>query len=85
MQKTSLISNLKKLPGVFWGLVILFIALSVFTNSFFDLDNLLNVLNQAAILLVVAVGVTMTILEGGIDLSTGGTMWLSRVAAALRL
>lgn len=85
MQKTSLISNLKKLPGVFWGLVILFIALSVFTNSFFDLDNLLNVLNQAAILLVVAVGVTMTILEGGIDLSTGGTMCLSGMAAAMVL
>lgn len=85
MQKTALLNNLKKLPGVFWGLVILFIALSVFTGSFLSVSNLLNVLNQAAILLVVAIGVTMTILEGGIDLSVGGTMCLSGMAAAMVL
>lgn len=78
-------ARLKKLPGVFWGLILLFVALSVFTDGFLKAKNLLNVLDQGSILVIVALGVTLTILMGGIDLSVGGIMCLSGMAAGMVL
>lgn len=85
MQKSPRISALKKLPGVFWGLIILFVVLSIFTDGFLSPKNILNVLDQGSILTIVALGVTLTILMGGIDLSVGGTMCLSGMVAAMLL
>jgi len=44
--------------------------------------NLLNVMNQIAVIAIVAVGMTMVIITGGIDLSVGSLVAFSAVAAA---
>jgi ribose transport system permease protein len=45
--------------------------------------NLLNITNQVAIIAIVAIGMTMVILTGGIDLSVGSQVALSAVLATL--
>lgn len=45
--------------------------------------NLRNVADQASVIAIIAVGMTMVIISGGIDLSVGSLMALSSVAAAI--
>ena len=45
--------------------------------------NLVNITNQIAIIAIVAIGMTMVILTGGIDLSVGSVIALSAVLATL--
>jgi len=45
-------------------------------------DNLLNIANQIAVIAILAVGMTMVIITGGIDLSVGSLIALSAVTAA---
>ena len=42
-------------------------------------DNLRNVANQIAVIAIVAVGMTLVIITGGIDLSVGSLIALSAV------
>jgi ribose transport system permease protein len=51
--------------------------------SFLTAANLLNIANQTAVRAVIAIGMTMVILTGGIDLSVGSLIGLSSVCAAL--
>jgi ribose transport system permease protein len=51
--------------------------------NFLTTTNLLNVANQTAVRAVIAIGMTMVILTGGIDLSVGSLIALSSVCAAL--
>ncbi len=51
--------------------------------SFLTSANLLNIANQTAVRAVIAIGMTMVILTGGIDLSVGSLIGLSSVCAAL--
>ncbi len=50
--------------------------------SFLKVDNLLNIANQIAVIAIVAIGMTMVIITGGIDLSVGSLIALSAVLAA---
>jgi ribose transport system permease protein len=50
--------------------------------TFLKTDNLLNVANQIVVIAVMAVGMTMVIITGGIDLSVGSLVALSAVVAA---
>ena len=47
--------------------------------AFLKPDNLLNVANQIAVIAIIAVGMTMVIITGGIDLSVGSLIALSAV------
>ncbi|MCA9082855.1 MAG: hypothetical protein KDA81_02310 [Planctomycetaceae bacterium] len=51
--------------------------------TFARLDNLLSVANQTAIYAIIAIGMTMVIITGGIDLSVGSLVALASVAAAI--
>jgi ribose transport system permease protein len=51
-------------------LAALFITLSVASDSFLSVSNILNILNQQAPLAIVAVAGTLVIISGGFDLST---------------
>ena len=51
--------------------------LAVATHSFLSLRNILNVMDQITVLGVMAVGMTLVILIGGIDLSVGSVLALS--------
>ncbi|HEV3341734.1 MAG TPA: ABC transporter permease [Pirellulales bacterium] len=50
--------------------------------NFLKADNLLNIANQIAVIAIVAIGMTMVIITGGIDLSAGSLIALSAVLAA---
>jgi ribose transport system permease protein len=50
--------------------------------SFLKSDNLLNIANQIAVIAIVAIGMTIVIITGGIDLSVGSLIALAAVLAA---
>lgn len=52
-------------------------------EAFLTVNNILNVLTDATILLVMAVGATYVIITSGIDLSVGGILVFSSVTSAM--
>jgi ribose transport system permease protein len=69
--------------GTFIGLLLLTVVLWISTPHFLTTANLLNVVEQSAIIGVVAVGMTFVILTGGIDLSVGSIVALAGVLFGL--
>ena len=69
------------------SIAIFFVACLVFfsatTDTFLTLGNILNVVRQAAPILVVAVAMTLVIITGGIDLSVGSQVALVNAVAAI--
>ena len=51
--------------------------------NFLKYDNLRNIANQIAVIAIVAIGMTLVIITGGIDLSVGSLIALSAVLAAM--
>ena len=64
------------------GLVVVCAVMTATSDSFLTGSNLVNVLRQVSINAVIAVGMTVVILTGGIDLSVGAVMALSGTLAA---
>ncbi|BBP77232.1 ABC transporter permease [Pseudomonas gingeri NCPPB 3146 = LMG 5327] len=60
--------------GPLLGLLLLCVVLTVFTDNFLSVSNLLNVLDQVTVLGIMALGMTLVILIGGIDLSVGAVL-----------
>ncbi len=54
---------------------------SYYWPNFLKADNLRNIANQIAIMAIMAIGMTMVIIAGGIDLSVGSLVAMSAVAA----
>lgn len=50
---------------------ILIVLFGILNPVFISLDNLLNIINQISIIGVIALGMTLVVLTGGIDLSVG--------------
>jgi ribose transport system permease protein len=65
------------------ALVVLIIIFSSLNSHFFSLGNATNVLQQAAVLTVLALGETFVITMGSIDLSIGSTVSMVGMLAAL--
>src|SRR5215217_5725109 len=61
------------------------IVFSITTDAFLSAGNLLNLLRQAAPMLIVAVAMTFVITTGGIDLSVGSTVALVNALVAIAL
>ncbi len=55
------------------------------TDAFLSSGNILNLLRQAAPMLIVAIAMTLVITTGGIDLSVGSTVALVNALAAIAL
>ncbi len=68
--------------GTFIGLVIIFAVFSWLSPFFFTGPNLINILQQSSINACIALGMTLVIVSGGIDLSVGPIAALSAVVAA---
>lgn len=68
--------------GTLIGLLIIVITFSFLSPVFFTIPNLLNVLQQSSINALIAMGMTLVIISGGIDLSVGPTAALSAVLGA---
>ncbi len=65
------------------ALLTIVIVLSLLTPRFMTTDNIANVLRQISAVVIVASVVTLLMVSGGLDLSVGGVIALSGVAAAL--
>ncbi|WP_245489851.1 MULTISPECIES: ABC transporter permease [unclassified Mesorhizobium] len=63
--------------GPLIGLVLLCLALALTTDTFLTVRNILNVLDQVTVLGIMAIGMTLVILIGGIDLSVGSVLALA--------
>jgi len=68
--------------GVVWLVVILLYAVSgLFSPGMFQVSQVLNILQVAAFLGVVATGQTLALLTGGIDLSVAGVVTMSNIVS----
>jgi ribose transport system permease protein len=69
--------------GMLIVLVAICIILAIFAPNFTDTGNILNILKQSSVNGILAAGMTLVILTGGIDLSVGSTIALSGVVSVL--
>ena len=68
--------------GMFIALALWLVAMSFASEYFLTWTNLLNVLRQAAPLIIIGVGMTFVMATAGIDLSVGSTVALISVLTA---
>jgi ribose transport system permease protein len=71
--------------SVIIAFLIIFVAASIMSPRFLDLNNQLNILMQVSIIGIVALGMTIVMLSGGIDLSVGSVLVLVGVITVLAL
>lgn len=69
----------------FASLIVLVIGFSVASPRFFQIDNILSILQATSVNGVLAVGVTLIIITGGIDLSIGTMMTFCAVITGVVL
>jgi ribose/xylose/arabinose/galactoside ABC-type transport system permease subunit len=62
-------------------LLLLAIVMSIISNKFLSLTNIFNIIKQVSILGIMACGMTVVVIGGGIDLSVGSILSLSIVVA----
>lgn len=60
-------------------LIVLCICMAFLSNVFFSYDNLINILQQITVNAVIALGLSVVIFTGGIDLSVGSVLALSGI------
>jgi ribose transport system permease protein len=75
----------QRFASVLIALFVLGIGLSIASEFFLLPRNLMNVGRQISVVAIVALGQTLVIMSGGIDLSVGSNIGLSAVCAALTL
>ena len=78
--KTTL-NHLFQRYGIYGVLVLLVIVLAIVSPVFLTGANIINILRQVAVNGIIAVGMTLVIITGGIDLSSGSVLALSAVVA----
>jgi ribose transport system permease protein len=83
--RMSVGARLARAPGVFYILVLLVLAFGVAEPSFLGAANLGNIGLQSAILLMLALPMTLIIMTEGLDLSMGAVLSLCGIVLALAL
>ncbi|QHJ72483.1 ABC transporter permease [Planomicrobium sp. Y74] len=71
--------------SVIIAFIVIFIASAILNPRFMDLNNQLNILMQVSIIGIIAMGMTVVMLSGGIDLSVGSVLALAGVISVLAL
>jgi len=88
LQVTSVVATVRKIFRRFASLVSLLVmccVLAAVSHAFMTVDNVMNVGRQIAEIAIMAVGQTLVIIAGGIDLSVGSVMAFSGVVTGLVL
>lgn len=67
--------------AVLWALIAVFVLLSVSTENFLSIENLRNILDQQAFILIIAAFATIVIIAGGFDVSLGAIFVLAPIVA----
>lgn len=68
--------------GTYLILLVILVTFALFSPQFFTVNNLLTLALQTSLVALVAIGMTFTIITGGIDLSVGSTAALAGAIAA---
>ena len=71
--------------SVIIAFVIIYIGASAMNPRFLDMNNQLNILMQVSIIGIIALGMTVVMLSGGIGLSVGSVLALAGVVSVLAL
>ncbi len=71
--------------GIVTVLVLICLVLAVTTRTFLTVDNLFNIMRNYSDIAISALGITMVLLTGGIDLSVGSIMAFAGLVCALGL
>ena len=77
---TSLLALATK-QKAFLAIVGMLAVMAFFPTNFYTAFNLLDMLNSTSILLILAFGVTLTVISGGCDLSIGGILVVAGIIA----
>src|SRR6266487_4177897 len=67
------------------SVLVLFIALSVLSPYFLTIQNLSSVCRQTAVINIIALGMTLIMISGGIDLSVGSVMAFAGICGTMLL
>lgn len=84
-KKKQMINMKKTLSkfGIYIAFLLIFLVL-IFSNPvFLSVTNLINILKQASITSVIAIGTTFILISGGLDLSSGSVAALAGVCSAM--
>jgi len=79
IKKISSFQNL----GPLFVLILMVLILSLLSENFFTITNIFNISKQISVNIIIALGMTIVIIGGGIDLSVGSLMALSGVVMAI--
>jgi len=71
--------------GSLLPLAVIVILLAITTDTFMQIDNIMQVLRQAAVYAMMGVGMTFVIITGGIDLSQGSMLAFCCVASGMTI
>lgn len=82
-KRASSFRRASELLAPFLFLLIVAAFLSVATENFLTVRNILTILLQISVVGIIAIGQTMVMITAGIDLSVGGVVGLSGVVASL--
>ena len=77
------ISRFLERYGIWLVVLVMMVALSFLSESFFSLLNLTNILKQNATAALLALGMFLVIITAGIDLSVGSILALGMVSSAV--
>lgn len=76
--------------GNFWSrfgvplvLLLMYVVFSLTADVFLTGNNIINILRQASVVAIAAVGATIVLISGGIDISQGALMALAGIAAVV--
>ena len=74
---------------IYIGMVGIFLVFTIICSAmgknFLNLNNIMNIINQASINAIIAIGASMVILTGGIDLSVGSVVGFVGIFLAMNL
>jgi ribose transport system permease protein len=80
--KLDILKRIKNLGVLLLMVIALFILASIVYDRFLTVSNLTNLIRQASMMGLIALGMTFVILTGGIDLSVGSMLALAGLLAA---
>jgi ribose/xylose/arabinose/galactoside ABC-type transport system permease subunit len=72
-------SFLSRVPSAAWVILLIMVICTAVSDRYLTADNIVNIIQQNAVLLIVALGATLVLLSEGIDLSQGSVLSLSGV------
>lgn len=81
--KSKVSKILLKVPSAAWVILIMMIICTALSDKYLTLGNFVNIIQQNAVLLIVALGATLVLLTEGIDLSLGSIVSLSGINSVI--